>query len=400
VNWPLVRVDSVSEINPRLPKGTDEAQEVSFLGMASVSEDGYLLDEELRVLSDTKKGFTYFAKGDVLLAKITPCFENGKCLRPNQITNNIGFGSTEFHVIRASEEHLDSKYLFYMLWSDHFRLYGRSSMSGAAGQKRVSADFIKGYQIPLPPLKEQKRIAAILDKADNLRLKRQQAIQLADEFLRAVFLDMFGDPVTNPNGFDLRMLGEFYCDKKNGTKCGPFGSALKKGEYVGKGVPVWNMGNITLKGDFIDEPSLWITEQKFRDLEGYSVSQGDVIISRAGTVGKMGVVRSKDTSSIISTNLIRVRFGKRLLPEYFVCLMTYCKGRVGRLKTGPDGAFTHMNTGILDNLEFPYPSIDLQRKYLAIRSGVLSVLNSEGGSSNHLSRLFNSISQKAFSGHL
>ena len=156
MSWPLVKLAEVATINPRLPKDVDEAQEVSFVAMASASEEGSLLAEESRVLSETRKGFTYFEKSDVLLAKITPCFENGKCLRPNQIRSQIGFGSTEFHVLRVDPEKLDSQYLFYMVWSDKFRWLGESSMSGAAGQKRVSADFLRGFEIPLPPLAEQK----------------------------------------------------------------------------------------------------------------------------------------------------------------------------------------------------------------------------------------------------
>ena len=163
----------------------------------------------------------------------------------------------------------------------------------------LSVKGIRAIEIPLPPLPEQKRIAAILDKADQLRQKRQQAIGLADEFLCSVFLDMFGDPVTNSKGFDVRKLSEFYSDPKTGTKCGPFGSALKKHEYQDSGVPVWNMENITLSGKFIDSPNLWITDEKFSDLEPYNVLPGDIIISRAGTVGKMGVVRSSYPNSII-----------------------------------------------------------------------------------------------------
>ncbi|HHM4359503.1 TPA: hypothetical protein ACRL9G_005574, partial [Pseudomonas aeruginosa] len=244
------------------------------------------------------------------------------------------------------------------------------------------------------------RIAAILDKADAIRRKRQQAIQLADDFLRAVFLDMFGDPVTNPKGFKTRFLGDFYIDGKSGTKCGPFGSALKKDEYTESGIPIWGMDNITLSGEFIDAPSQWVSEEKYRELESYSLCQGDVIISRAGTVGKMGVVRSVSQCSLISTNLIRVRFGALLLPEYFVSLMTYCKGRVGRLKVGPDGAFTHMNVGVLDTLEFPYPPIHLQEKYLDVRRKVIGVLKKEGNSKKSLACTFDSLSQKAFSGQL
>lgn len=203
MSWPLVPLSEIVDVNPRLPKGIDESQEVSFVAMASVSEEGFLIGEESRLLAETRKGFTYFQKGDVLLAKITPCFENGKCLRPNEISNKIGFGSTEFHVLRAKPGKVDSGYLFFMVWSEKLRSMGKASMSGAAGQKRISANFLSNFKIPLPHLDEQKRIAAILDKADAIRRKRQQAIQLADDFLRSVFLDMFGDPVTNPKGWEV-----------------------------------------------------------------------------------------------------------------------------------------------------------------------------------------------------
>jgi type I restriction enzyme S subunit len=290
-----------------------------------------------------------------------------------------------------------NRYIYHFLNSNlAIRQFQSNSRGGT--QKFVSLGNIRSLQIPLPPLEEQKRIAAILDKADSVRRKRQQAIDLADDFLRSVFLDMFGDPVTNPKGFPLSILSDFYINHKNGTKCGPFGSALKKHEYVEDGVPVWNMDNISLNGKFTDSPRLWITESKYVDLEAYSVEDGDVIISRAGTVGKMGVVRSKSEHSIISTNLIRVRLGEKLRPEYFVNLMNYCKGRVGRLKTGPDGSFTHMNTGILDKLEFPYPPIELQDKFIEIKEKVIYSL--EKSEENEIDNLFNSLSQKAFSGDL
>lgn len=141
-----------------------------------------------------------------------------------------------------------------------------------------------------------------------------------------------------------------------------------------------------------------MSEEKYRSSESYSLNQGDVIVSRAGTVGKMGVVRTISERSLISTNLIRIRFGDLLLPEYFVSLMTYCKGRVGRLRVGPDGAFTHMNVGVLDSIEFPYPPVQLQEKYLAIRKRVLGLLDEKTASMRGLTRTLDSLSQKAFVG--
>jgi len=104
--------------------------------------------------------------------------------------------------------------------------------------------------------------------------------------------------------------------------------------------------------------------------------------------------------SIISTNLIRVRFGPYLLPIYFVSLMTYCKGRVSRLKTGPDGAFTHMSTGILDKLNFPYPPLDLQRRFASIVEAAERQKAKMRAHLDELDTLFASLQSRAFKGEL
>ena len=260
----------------------------------------------------------------------------------------------------------------------------------------VNKTRFSALKIPLPPLETQKQIAAVLEKADQLRKDCQQMEQELNSLAQSVF----GDPLINPKRWRVRTLNEFYASAKTGTKCGPFGSALKKDEFVDSGVPVWNMSNISLTGEFIDSPSLWIIEKKYQDLEAYNVLQGDVIISRAGTVGKMGVVLSKYDRSIISTNLIRVRFGEDLLPLYFVCLMTYCKTRLKRLKVGDDGSFSHMNTGILDNLEFPYPPMNEQLKYMKFREELDAQINCLKQLKIEQELNFSSLMQKAFNGEL
>ncbi|MBC2712099.1 MAG: restriction endonuclease subunit S [Desulfosarcina sp.] len=160
------------------------------------------------------------------------------------------------------------------------------------------------------------------------------------------------------------------------------------------------MDNISVDGRLQPDVNLWVTDYKFEELKGYSAINGDVIISRAGTVGKMCVLYTDYPKSIISTNLIRVRFGKDLLPLYFVSLMTYCKGRVGKLRTGPDGAFTHMNTGILDKLRFPYPPIELQNQFATIVEKSESLKTLYQQSLSELENLYGALSQKAFKGDL
>ncbi len=203
-----VALEQIADINPRPPKELADDDLVSFVPMAAISEDGQIAASDERMAREVRKGFTYFKRGDFLLAKITPCFENGKAALTSILPHEHGFGSTEFHVIRAHCDIADAKYLSYLLRSNEFRFLGEHSMYGAAGQQRISLDFIKQYPVFLPPLKEQRRIAAILDKADAIRRKRQRAIELTETFLRSVFLDMFGDPVTNPKDFKIGRIGD------------------------------------------------------------------------------------------------------------------------------------------------------------------------------------------------
>lgn len=402
MSWPLVKVEdapikiSDGNYSGKYPKASEFLDSgIPFLSGYNIV-NGVVDEKNCKFISEKlhgelKKG--HVETGDVLIT--TRGNIGNTAIVPARL-NDVNINA-QLVLLRPDKGQIDSNYLKHIFNSPDLKRQISIGLTGSA-LKQLPIRSLKELEVPLPPLDEQKRIASILDKADAIRLKRQQAINLADDFLRSVFLDMFGDPVKNPKGFPLSILSDFYIDHKNGTKCGPFGSALKKHEYVEDGVPVWNMDNISLNGKFTDSPRLWISESKYADLEAYSVQNGDVIISRAGTVGKMGVVRSQSEHSIISTNLIRVRFGEKLRPEYFVNLMNYCKGRVGRLKTGPDGAFTHMNTGILDKLEFPYPAIDLQDRFIEIKEKVISSL--EKSEKKEIDNLFNSLSQKAFAGEL
>lgn len=392
-------LSDVAEINPRFDRSQFESLDelATFVPMASVSEEsGAITSEEHRPISDVLKGFTPFADRDVLVAKITPCFENGKIAHA-RISNRIGFGSTEFHVIRPFPERLDDRYLFHFLRQQRIRTEGERRMTGSAGQRRVPKAFLESLNIPAPSLVEQRRIAAILDRADALRAKRREAIAKLDQLLQSVFLDMFGDPRLNPRGFPVRKLSEFYISPDEGTRCGPFGSTLKKSDVEDSGVPLWNMDNISNAGQMQMPFRAHVSEDKARELSGYSVLNGDILISRAGTVGKMCVARTQVKKSLITTNLIRLRLGPGLVPEFFVALMTHCKGRVGRLKSGPDGAFTHMNTGILDSLAFPYPPIDEQQNWVKRSSAIHDQKAQLDRSLEAMTKTLESISASAFS---
>lgn len=395
-----VPLSQVIQINPRLPKGLENSTEISFVQMASVSEDGGIIIQETRNFGEVKKGFTHFQRGDVLLAKITPCFENGKSALADNLEHPIGFGSTEFHILRAIPGKFDSRFLYHLVRSKPLLFLGQKSMKGAAGHKRVPAEFLERFEVPEWSLDDQVRIARLLGNVEGLIAQRKQHLQQLDDLLKSVFLELFGDPLLNPYDFPVRALSEFYVNPKEGTKCGPFGSALKKEELVDSGVPVWNMDNISVDGRMVQPFRMWITPEKHDELVAYSVQDGDIIISRAGTVGKMCVARMNGQPAIISTNLIRLRLGGELRPLHFVSLMLYCKGRVGRLKTGADGAFTHMNTGVLDSLEFPYPPVEIQDRFSEIAAKVENIKSCYQQNLTDLEALYCTLSQQAFKGKL
>lgn len=293
------------------------------------------------------------------------------------------------------ERKLNSEFLYYALQS---ATYGGSNQ--AVMGKTLNSKSLAEIEIPLPHLDDQIRIAHLLAKVEGLIAQRKQHLQQLDELLKSVFLEMFGDPILNPHDFPVRRLSEFYVSPKEGTKCGPFGSALKKDELVESGIPVWNMDNIAADGQMVLPFRMWITANKYDDLAAYSVQDGDIIISRAGTVGRMCIAQTNSQPAIISTNLIRLRLGADLRPLHFVSLMLYCKGRVGRLKTGADGAFTHMNTGVLDSLEFPYPPVELQDQFGEIAAKVKGAKSRYQQSLADLKALYGVLSQQAFKGEL
>ena len=165
-------------------RGLDPATEVSFVPMESVREYGGLHLDTAKPLSEVVDGYTYFRNGDVLVAKITPCFENGKGSLANGLRNGLGFGTTELHVLRPSVQ-VDACFLLYLTFSDHFRRIGTASMYGAGGQKRISDDFIRDFRHPVPGLPEQRAIAAFLDretaKIDALVARKERLIELLKE---------------------------------------------------------------------------------------------------------------------------------------------------------------------------------------------------------------------------
>jgi len=165
LRWAVKRVRHVATLNPskREAQTLPRALHVDFVPMEAVGTDGRIRRDQKRPISALIDGFTYFREGDVAFAKITPCFENGKCAVMRGLSEGIGFGTTELTVLRPMPDQALSEYLFYVISSEPFRVLGESEMYGAGGQKRVPDDFVRNFRIAFPTVEEQKLIAGFLD---------------------------------------------------------------------------------------------------------------------------------------------------------------------------------------------------------------------------------------------
>ncbi|EEW8806652.1 restriction endonuclease [Escherichia coli] len=386
----MVKLGDVCTINPRLPKNANPEQEVTFLAMAAVSEKGEISSQETRILHETKKGFTYFERGDVLLAKITPCFENGKATLTNNLNTQIGFGSTEFHVLRAFPDLILPEFIFYLVWNERFRIAAAKEMTGSAGQKRVSTDYLKEYKFYLPSIFEQEKIVAALNKGYSIHRKRQQAIKLADDFLRAKFLEMFGTPANNIHRFPTGKIRDLVDSVNYGTSAK---ASIDSGEY-----PILRMGNITYQGgwDFTD---LKYLDLSVKEKDKFLVKEGDLLFNRTNSkelVGKTAVYE-ENRPMAFAGYLIRVRpnpIGNNYYISGYlnsihgkITLMNMCKSIVG---------MANINAQELQNIEILIPPKHLQDEYEIIYKKIKRGLSIYDKSAMQLQLLASNLSNKYF----
>ena len=184
-HWDVKRGRFVTRVNPPSPvlRSLNDDCEISFVPMDAVHEYGGLRLDQIKIKAEVGGGYTEFQSGDVVIAKITPCFENGKGSLVTALVNGAALGTTELHVLRS--EKLDNRYLFFLTITDGYRKLGESEMYGAGGQKRVPPEFCKDFQTPIPPLPEQTSIADFLDREtgriDGLVARKRRLIELLRE---------------------------------------------------------------------------------------------------------------------------------------------------------------------------------------------------------------------------
>ena len=345
---------------------------IKLINVGNISPDGHLdLDKTDRYLEreecETKYKHFLIEEGDLVIAssgitiqedgylKTKSAFVREKDLPLCLNTSTIRF--------KPRKNISDLNYLRHWLNSNDFRFQITKQVTGIA-QKNFGPSHLKKITIDLPPLAEQKRIAAILDKAESIRQKRQQSIQLLNDYLRSVFLEMFGDPVENPKGWPVGKLEDF-CEGKYGIKAGPFGSSLKKEVYTTSGFRVYGQEQV-IAGDF-SKVTYYISNEKFNEMKAYEVKPSDILVSLVGTFGKT-VVAPKDVApGIINPRLLKITVQKNKLNSQFLSFMLSMRSIQSKLiEVSHGGTMGILNATLFKSLKIYSPTISLQNKFVDI----------------------------------
>ncbi|BAZ94431.1 restriction endonuclease S subunits [Thiohalobacter thiocyanaticus] len=401
-DWDWRALSDVCQIKPpkreaKLRLADDDL--VSFVPMDQLG----IREKQLRLttdrrLSEVAGSYTYFAEGDVLLAKITPCFENGKLGIARGLTNGIGFGSSEFIVFRSGDE-LDPEFLFYFLSQDSFREAGASVMSGAVGHKRVPKEFIENHPIPLPSVAEQKRIVAILDETfagietaiANTEKNLANARELFESYLNSLF----------------QVLDEKYSKVRFGDVCefvrGPFGGSLKKSIFVPEGYAVYEQQH-AINNQF-DEVRYFVDGGKFQQMARFELKPGDLIMSCSGTMGKVSIAPSGLKRGIINQALLKLTPSNDVLSEFLKFWMESGAFLNEISKHSVGAAMKNVaSVKVLKEIRVPMPPIDQQENIILKlnehRQTTGELENIYRKKLSALAELKQSLLQKAFSGEL
>ena len=371
--WPSTRIRNVAQLSPGYSGNPPMHDELcTIVPMELLSENGLLDTDVVQGIEEVNPGLTLFETGDVLFAKITPCMENGKGALVKSLPTRYAFGSTEFHVLRPSYA-VDGKFLYYYTFNPTFRAYAAENMSGAAGQKRVSSRFLKDTRLFLPPLPEQRRIAAYLDACctaiDAAVAAKSQQLETLDALRKSVAQAVLSNglrpelPLKDSGIESIGLVPEYWDVKQMRYACEVnYGITLQleKGQVEGDGVRILTVSNITIDGNLDLKDEYYIDPSELTR-EDY-LRQGDLLFNwRNGSqyhVGKTAFFDREGDFAHVSF-LLRIRCGRHMNPFFLRSYLGVLKDS-GFFSGSKDKVNKTFNSTELKRLRVVIPPIEEQ----------------------------------------
>ena len=345
--YELRKLGECCDLNPKRPRlSFADSDLVSFVPMPSVSEDGHLVNVADEEYGKVKKGFTYFENNDVLFAKITPCMENGKGAIAHDLTNKIGMGSTEFHVLRPIDGVSNAYWLLALTRLPIFREHASKNMSGTGGQKRVGTAFLENFMVGLPPICEQQTFETIYKQADKSKFVG----------FKSQFIEMFGDPMTNTKGWtEYGYIGNYSQIVLGSTP------NSKNPSYWDGDIKWITPAEMTDESYYIYDTERHLTEEGLRSANLTLLPYGSVLFSTRAPIGKVGLVGSPMYCNQGFKNFI---CNDNLNPVYLYYTLIYKHDYLVSLGTGT--TFKELSKKAVDNLEIAIPPLELQEQFECI----------------------------------
>ncbi|MEO0166030.1 MAG: restriction endonuclease subunit S [candidate division WOR-3 bacterium] len=363
--WKWVRLGEVCEINPPRPRDFYRHPETptTFVPMAAVDErTGTIFKAEIVPYFKVAKGYTYFEENDVLFAKITPCMQNGKHVIAKNLIDGIGFGTTEFHVLRPKKDIILSEWIWFFIRQAHFLQEATAYFTGAVGQQRIPESFLKDYLIPLPLLPEQRRIAEKLreimseiEKARTACKRQLEAVKaLPSAYLREVFES------EEAKKWEKRRLGEVLSIIESGSR--PKGGV----QEVKEGIISIGAEHLNSYGGFNFANVRFIPNAFYQTMKRGKIQKGDVLIVKDGaTTGKTSIVDDdfpyKEAS--INEHVFRLRGKENLLTQQFLFWFLYSpQGQFQIQQEFHGSAQGGINQKFIYGVRIPLPPLPTQQR--------------------------------------
>lgn len=402
--WELLRLGEVCEVNPRRPRlSRDDDAPTSFLPMASVDEIlGVIADLQVKSYSKVRRGYTYFEEKDVLFAKITPSMQNGKSAIARGLIDGLGFGSTEFHVLRPSRRVIP-EWIHLFVRQKGFRDEAVQHFRGAVGQRRVPEEFLAGYTLPVPPLDEQRRIVARIEELFD-RIEEAQRLRVAAE--------------EDTERLMPAALVEILDVTKSEYKCQTIGNLIEAGvlQIIGGGTPskkhaaFWS-GTILwvspkdMKRWIIDDTEDHITSQAVASSSAKLIPERAVLVVVRGMIlARMWPVAIAGTELTINQDMKALCPSSGLIPEYLGYALRGSEPEVlNRVETAAHGT-KRLKTKTLEAVDIPIPPASEQHRIVdhldGVQAQVAELRRLQAASAIELERLSGAVLAQAFRGEL
>lgn len=361
---PLTQLGTlVDEVSTWNPSRNQQDKVFTYIDLGSIDQATKAITEARKISSaDAPSRARQLVKvGDILVSTVRPNL-NGVA----KVSDGLGdaTASTGFCVLRPQKDRLDSSYLFHWVRTRSF-VDAMVKQATGASYPAVSDKIIFSSKLPLPPLPEQRRIAAILDKADTLRAQRRAAIAKLDELLQSVFIEMFGDPVMSPKASDFGTLGDV-------VETMQYGPRFHNEEYSSHGTRIVRITDLDASGvlNFDTMPKMEVTDE---ELTKYGLRSGDLIFARTGaTVGKVALIKPSDPLCVAGAYFIRMRFKDMVLPEYVLNVLSTKSIQTLIAVKSRQAAQQNFSGPGLRELPMPVPPLDLQRRFVQIAGKIQS----------------------------